>query len=49
VVQLLAKLILDDADIVFIDSTCQRITVNNFLTSKAYFDDVFWTTTAAGK
>jgi hypothetical protein len=49
VVQLLAKLILDDADIVFIDGTRQRITVNDLPTSKAAFDDVFCTTTAAGK
>jgi hypothetical protein len=49
VVQLLAKLILDDADIIFIDGTRQRITVNDFPISKDAFDDVFCTTTAAGK
>jgi hypothetical protein len=47
--QLLAKLILENAGIVFIDGTRQRITVDDFPTSKAAFDDIFCTMTAAGK
>jgi hypothetical protein len=49
VVQTLAKFVLDDADIVFVDGTRQCITFDDFPTSKASFDDVFCITTANGK
>jgi hypothetical protein len=45
VVKILAKLLLDEPDITFVNSKCQRITVDEFPTSKADFDDVFSTTT----
>jgi hypothetical protein len=49
VVQILAKLVLDDADIVFVDGTGQHITVEDFPISKTWFDDVVCTTTANSK
>jgi hypothetical protein len=49
VVKILAKLLLDEPDIAFVDSKCQRITVNEFPTSKADSNDVFSTTTTGGR
>jgi hypothetical protein len=49
VVKILAKLVLDNVDIVFVDGTFQHITVDDFPTSKADFDDVFCTTPTNGK
>jgi hypothetical protein len=49
VVQILTKLVLDEADIVFIDASRQRIIVDDFPTSKADFDQIFSTTTSGGR
>jgi hypothetical protein len=49
VVKILAKLLLDEPDIAFVDSKRQRITVDEFPTSKADFDEVFSTTTTGGR
>jgi hypothetical protein len=49
VMKILAKLLLDEPDIAFVDSKRQRITVDEFPTSKADFDVVFSTTTTGGK
>jgi hypothetical protein len=49
VIKILAKLLLDEPDIAFVDSKGQRITVDEFPTSKTDFDDVFSTTTTGGR
>jgi hypothetical protein len=49
VVQILAKLVLDEPDVVFADSNGQRIMVEDFPKDKTAFDDVFCTTTAGGR
>jgi hypothetical protein len=41
VVQILAKLVLNEPDIVFVDGTQQSIAVADFPPSKAEFDEVF--------
>jgi hypothetical protein len=48
VAQILAKLVLDDPDIVFVDGSQQHILVANFPTSKAEFNEVFCTSTSGG-
>jgi hypothetical protein len=49
VAKILAKLVLDDPDIVFVDGTRQRIHADDLPTSKADFDDVFSTSTSGGR
>jgi hypothetical protein len=49
VAKILAKRVLDDPDIVFLDSTRQRINVDDLPTSKANFNEVFSTSTSGGR
>jgi hypothetical protein len=49
VTKILAKLVLDDPDIVFVDGTRQHINADDLPTSKADFDDVFSTSTSGGR
>jgi hypothetical protein len=49
VAQILAKLLLDEPDIVFVDGTQQSISVADFPTLKAEFDKVFCTSTSGGR
>jgi hypothetical protein len=49
VAKILAKLVLDDPDIVFVDSARQRIHIDDPPTSKADFDAVFSTSTSGGR
>jgi hypothetical protein len=48
VAQILAKLVLDEPDIVFVDGTQQSISVADFPTLKAELDEVFYTSTSDG-
>jgi hypothetical protein len=48
-VKILAKLLLDEPDIAFVDSKRERITADAFPTSKAVFDEVFSTSTTGGR
>jgi hypothetical protein len=47
--QIFPKLVLDEPDIVFVDSTQLQIMVTNFPSSKAEFDEVFCTSTSGGQ
>jgi hypothetical protein len=49
VAKILAKLVLDDPDIVFVDGTRQRIDTDDLPTSKSDFEDVFSTSTSGGR
>jgi hypothetical protein len=49
VAQLLAKLILDNPDIVFLNSACLRINADDLPTLKADFDEVSSTSTLGGR
>jgi hypothetical protein len=49
IVKVLAKLILDEPDVVFVAGDGNRILINNFPQSKAEFDDTFCASTSSGK
>jgi hypothetical protein len=49
VAKILAKRLLDDPDIVFVDGTRQHIDADDLPTSKLDFDEVFSTSTSGGR
>jgi hypothetical protein len=49
IVKILAKLVLDEPDIVFVDGDRTRIMVDNFPQSKKEFDEKFCASTSSNK
>jgi hypothetical protein len=49
IVKVLAKLVLDEPDVVFVADDGNRILVDSFPQSKAEFDDTFCASTSGGK